>query len=284
MTGRIFDQLVARYGKASVFMDIDDIPPGMDFRAHIKEVLFRSDVLIVVIGNKWTGPQENRPARIFERKDPIRVEVLTALNRDMMVVPVLVDGAKMPEEKHIPRAIKNLAYLNAITIDAGKDFHPHIDRLIRAVDRSTSSEGQSARGIGSDAGVSEATPAPNDTFILKLAPTEGRVVFLRFLLLPAFLLILTNYLFLHKLDLDPFYLRLVCVLVPLGFGFNLSWYAVRGLGYATLIGAGVGAISVVGMAVINTVLDPRFSAFDLYAILPSSTREWQEVVSTLPPS
>jgi TIR domain len=129
MAGRIFDQLVARYGKASVFMDIDDIPPGMDFRAHIKEVLFRSDVLIVVIGNKWTGPQENRPARIFERKDPIRVEVLTALNRDMMVLPVLVDGAKMPEEKHIPRAIKNLAYLNAITIDAGKDFHPHIDRL-----------------------------------------------------------------------------------------------------------------------------------------------------------
>src|SRR5579863_2806722 len=55
ITGRIFDRLAAHYGKESVFMDIDNIPFGTDFRSHIQAVLQETEVLIVVIGPQWLG-------------------------------------------------------------------------------------------------------------------------------------------------------------------------------------------------------------------------------------
>jgi hypothetical protein len=55
MSGRIFDRLAAHYGKPSVFMDVDNIPIGADFRAHIGETLRRTDVVLAVIGAGWLG-------------------------------------------------------------------------------------------------------------------------------------------------------------------------------------------------------------------------------------
>src|SRR5579862_6125194 len=55
IAGRICDALLAQYGKESVFMDIDDIPFGIDFRSHIQDVLQRTEVLIAVIGPNWLG-------------------------------------------------------------------------------------------------------------------------------------------------------------------------------------------------------------------------------------
>ena len=57
VAGRIFDRLVQHYGKDSVFMDIDNIPFGTDFRKHIQNVISNSDVVIAVVGPKWLGMQ-----------------------------------------------------------------------------------------------------------------------------------------------------------------------------------------------------------------------------------
>src|SRR5262245_6875292 len=108
ITGRIFDRLVARYGRDVVFMDIDDIPIGTDFKKYVDGILRKCDVLLAVVGTKWLGAEVVGTPRIFVEADPVRNELLSALRLNIPIIPVLVDGAKMPEEKDLPNDLKML--------------------------------------------------------------------------------------------------------------------------------------------------------------------------------
>ena len=134
ITGRIRDNLASRYGEDAVFMDIDSIPLGFDYRKQIKDALLENKIFIAVIGPKWLGGK-GKDARINEETDPVRIEVETALQQGSPVVPVLVSGAMMPKATELPPSLQNLCYLNAAEVDGGRDFHQHMDRLIRAIDQ-----------------------------------------------------------------------------------------------------------------------------------------------------
>jgi TIR domain len=134
ITGRIRDRLVAHYGASLVFMDVEDIPFGIDFRDHIRAELLRSDLLLVVVGREWLGKNSDGPARIHSETDPVRIEVETALQNAIPVIPVLVNGAQTPEPSDLPESLRNFAFLNAATVDAGRDFHVHMDRLMVGID------------------------------------------------------------------------------------------------------------------------------------------------------
>src|ERR1700733_1119442 len=82
ITGRIFDRLQQHFGKDSIFRDIDNIRPGIDFRVQISEALRTTDVLLVVVGPKWFGRAKGADSRIDNKADPVRIEVETALQRD----------------------------------------------------------------------------------------------------------------------------------------------------------------------------------------------------------
>jgi len=140
ITGRIFDRLVSHFGKTAVFRDIDNIPPGVDFRLHIDEELQETDVLIVVIGRRWMGSARPGSVRIQDESDPVRIEVETALRRGISIVPVLVGGTRMPTAVQLPATLKEFAFRNAVRVDTGQDFDHHIDRLLRALDRSLQRE------------------------------------------------------------------------------------------------------------------------------------------------
>jgi hypothetical protein len=131
----IFDRLVAKYGKDSVFMDIDSIPFGIDFREHIDRVLRECHILIVLVGRKWVGRRRGRPSRINEENDLVRIEVETALQRRIPVIPVLIDGCQMPQPTDLPDTLRDFLFRNAAEIAAGRDFDQQIDRLIRSMDR-----------------------------------------------------------------------------------------------------------------------------------------------------
>ena len=134
MTGRICDRLVAHYGKQAVFRDIDDIPAGIDFRQHINEVLLKTNVLLAIVGPKWLGTARGGLDRINEESDPVRVEVETALRRRVTIIPVLIGNARMPSSEQLPPSLKDFAFRNAVTVDTGRDFDHHIDRLIKSID------------------------------------------------------------------------------------------------------------------------------------------------------
>jgi hypothetical protein len=73
IAGRIFDRLVGHYGADQVFMDIDSIPFGLDFREHIQETLKRCDVLLAIVGKNWAAPDEKGGFRIEEENDWVRI-------------------------------------------------------------------------------------------------------------------------------------------------------------------------------------------------------------------
>jgi hypothetical protein len=134
IAGRIRDRLAGHYGDESVFMDIDSIPFGLDFREHIKNALAQNDILIAIIGPSWLHGGNGTSPRIFDETDPVRIEVETALQRNIPVVPVLVGGAVMPKPSELPEGLRDLPFRNAAIVDGGRDFHQHMDRLIRSMD------------------------------------------------------------------------------------------------------------------------------------------------------
>jgi hypothetical protein len=135
ITGRIRDRLAGQYGGESVFMDIDSIPFGLDFREQIEHALRHTDILIAIIGPRWARGGKGGRSRINEENDPVRVEVQTALQRGIPVVPILVNGATMPKPTELPDGLKELSFRNAAAVDSGRDFHQHMDRVIRSMDQ-----------------------------------------------------------------------------------------------------------------------------------------------------
>ena len=133
IAGRLYDRLLAEFGKTDVFMDFDSIPYGMDFRTHIKQTLERADVVLAVIGPSWAGPQSNSTRRIDDPKDFVRLEIAATLERGIPLIPVLVNDTPMPKPEALPMEIEALAFRNALALDSGIDFHHHTDRLIASI-------------------------------------------------------------------------------------------------------------------------------------------------------
>jgi WD40 repeat protein len=134
MTGRIFDRLIAQYGRDAIFRDIDNIPAGIDFRQHINEILLKTGVLLAIVGPKWLGSSRGGVERINEESDPVRVEVETALRRRLPIIPILIGNTRMPGSDLLPPSLKDFAFRNAVKIDTGRDFDHHMDQLFKAID------------------------------------------------------------------------------------------------------------------------------------------------------
>jgi cell division protein FtsB len=143
ITGRIFDRLAWHYGRESIFRDIDNIPPGVDFRKHIEGILDDSDVVLAIVGPRWVGPRGGQ-SRLTNAADPVRVEIETALRKNCPLIPVLVLRGSMPRVEQLPETLQDFAYHNAVSVDTGQDFDVHMARLMRAMDRIL--EGMSMRG------------------------------------------------------------------------------------------------------------------------------------------
>jgi predicted ATPase/class 3 adenylate cyclase len=116
--GRIYDRLAERLGKDSVYMDLDSTVPGADFADVIEQTIAQCDALIAVIGRDWVSAlRPSRRARHADgSEDWVRREIAAALARNIRVIPVLVQGAKMPSSAELPDDIKGLARRHAIEL------------------------------------------------------------------------------------------------------------------------------------------------------------------------
>jgi hypothetical protein len=131
--GRLYDRLQAEFGKDSVFMDFDSIPYGVDFREHIKQTLQRAKVVVAIIGPEWLGEDAKSGRRIDDPTDFVRLEIASALQQGIPVIPILVNNTPMPEAKTLPPDMEGLAFRNGLVLDTGIDFHHHADRLIAGI-------------------------------------------------------------------------------------------------------------------------------------------------------
>jgi hypothetical protein len=114
-------------------MDVAAIEPGRDFRKAIDQSVATCSVLLALIGREWLDSkdaQEHR--RLDDANDFVRIELASALQRDIPVVPVLVRGAKMPHAEQLPDDLKDLAYRNAVELTHAR-WKSDVQVLIRAL-------------------------------------------------------------------------------------------------------------------------------------------------------
>lgn len=132
--GRLYDRLIPHFGAHRVFMDVEGIELGTDFVAAIEDAVGSCRVLIVIIGDEWLKTTDAAGRRRLEDPhDFIRLETVTALQRGIRVVPVLVGGAFMPRADELPDDLKPLARRQAIEI-SHKQWEATTAELIRALE------------------------------------------------------------------------------------------------------------------------------------------------------
>jgi hypothetical protein len=116
-------------------MDVDDIPAGADFAAHIESRVAACDAMIVVIGKNWlTARNPAGVLRLHEPDDLVGLEVASALRRRALIIPVLVGGARMPKADDLPADLKGLAGRNAVHIE-DREFQRDTERLIGPLEK-----------------------------------------------------------------------------------------------------------------------------------------------------
>jgi hypothetical protein len=130
---RVFDRFENHYGKGNVFMDIDSIPFGLDFREHIRDTLDRCDVMVALVGPNWIG-RYDAGEHILNETDWVRIEIEAALNKKIPLIPLLIEGARMPKPDELPDPLKNFVFRQSAALDRD-NFRAQMDRLIASIDQ-----------------------------------------------------------------------------------------------------------------------------------------------------
>ena len=130
----LFNDLAARLGENSVFMDVDSIALGRDFRSVLLETTASCDLMLVLIGRNWTAAKdEEGRVRLANPGDYVRLEIEAALKRDIAVTPVLVQGAHMPTPEDLPPEIRDLAYRNGFELSHSR-WESDVGEMVRRLD------------------------------------------------------------------------------------------------------------------------------------------------------
>ncbi|MGH6936567.1 MAG: toll/interleukin-1 receptor domain-containing protein, partial [Methylocella sp.] len=131
--GRIQDRLEREFGRDLLFMDVDAIPLGMNFAKVLHEEVAKCGVLLAVIGPNWLdGRDEDGNRRLDNPNDFVRIEIAAALQRDIPVIPILLDGARVPKAAQLPEDLEELALRNGLDVRHAS-FHYDMDKLIRGL-------------------------------------------------------------------------------------------------------------------------------------------------------
>lgn len=135
-TGTINDRLRQEFGEESIFTDVDNIPLGVDFRAHLDQKVSQCSILLAVIGQDWLSAKNDQgELRLQDPADFVRLEIESALERDILVIPLLVDNVTVPSAGDLPESLKDLPFRNGTSIRPPPDIHTDIDRLIKSLKR-----------------------------------------------------------------------------------------------------------------------------------------------------
>ncbi len=145
--GRLYDHLSSRFGDDRVFMDVDSIAIGTDFTKAVVQAVSRCSILLALIGPHWSAITDTKGIRRIDYShDFVRIEIETALQRDIRVVPVLVDGAALPPADDLPPSLRPLIRRQALELSHAS-FRSEVSRLIAAIDEVLDAKaGQSATG------------------------------------------------------------------------------------------------------------------------------------------
>jgi TIR domain len=164
--GGLADNIVAllrlELGNDVLLTEPHALSHGESFDEALRQNIVRSDVFLALIGPNWLGlRKEDGTRRLDNPDDPVRIEIATALRRDIRVIPILLDGARMPTAEELPDDLKPLARRQWLQVRS-TSFGADMNMLIRGI---------SERRLGSSAEPPGAAPSMAEQ---KAAPSEGR--------------------------------------------------------------------------------------------------------------
>ena len=116
--GRLYDRLLTEFDLDTIFIDIDNIDAGADFVDALNDQVSQCDVMLSIIGPHWVDIQDpvTELRRLDNPDDFVRIEIESALSRNIHIIPVLVDDATMPGEPCLPVSLKPLSRRNAVRL------------------------------------------------------------------------------------------------------------------------------------------------------------------------
>jgi hypothetical protein len=127
-------ELVDTFGNDSVFLDVDNIPFGVDFRTHLDHAVAKCDVLLAIVGDEFLDIKTaDGTRRLDDPSDFVRIEIEAALRRGIPIIPVITEDATMPREADLPPSLKSFAFRNGAELRAGKNLRFHMESLLKGI-------------------------------------------------------------------------------------------------------------------------------------------------------
>lgn len=176
IAGRLHDRLAAALGPERIFRDVDAMKPGVDFTERIGDAVGSCEALLAIIGNDWLSARSAHGGRrIDEPEDWVRLEIAAALTRGILVVPVLVENARMPTEAELPDDLRPLARRNAMDL-TDRRWREDTENLLEIVREAMPSEPETAPAVA---------PPPAADVPARVTPRRPPAVLRRLAGLPA---------------------------------------------------------------------------------------------------
>jgi hypothetical protein len=176
--GRVRDRLERELGRDLLFMDVDAIPLGTNFSKGLHEEVAKCGVLLAIIGPNWPDARdEHGNRRLDDPNDFVRIEIAAALQRNIPVIPILLDGARIPKTTQLPEDLKELALRNGMEIRHAS-FQDDMNRLIRGL-KGQSDQAGAVDGVQLAGGDKSEFPTKTQVAQSQLKGTDGLWRFLR---------------------------------------------------------------------------------------------------------
>jgi hypothetical protein len=131
--GHIRESLRKEFGDKAIYRDVDDMPLGSDFTEVLQAAVSKCKVLLALIGTHWLDVRDSDQERRLENPhDPVRVEIVTALQKKITVIPILLDGARIPAAGLLPGELQPLCGCRGMDI-SNESFDDDIIRLKKSL-------------------------------------------------------------------------------------------------------------------------------------------------------
>ena len=130
----LYDRFIGHFGQDQIFKDVDSIELGDDFPEVIANAVGSCDVLLALVGDRWLTMTDQDGRRRLDRSDDfVRLEIEAALQHNVRLIPVLVDGATMPRADELPSSLARMTRRQALELSPSR-FEYDTNLLLRVLD------------------------------------------------------------------------------------------------------------------------------------------------------
>jgi len=133
IVGQLYDRLAGEFGNDAIFLDVDKIPFGTDFREHIQQILSQCFVMLAVVTKGWLNDAPGVLPMRDNTEDFVRLELEQAILHGVHIIPMLFDNVSMPKPDELPGSLQKFPYLNAASFGTPRDFHMNFGSLVGSI-------------------------------------------------------------------------------------------------------------------------------------------------------